>query len=195
MLQNLLLNATVYPLNTDSLYRFSYPIPMFVPFDTLPPASRIWIFQANRPFSSNELVRVEETLRLFTNEWAAHGSPLKTSFAVKYDQFIILAADETHESPSGCSIDSSVRILKSLERELGIQLFDRNLIAFKSSGVIELTPINELKQKFQDGTLKEETLTFNNVVTTKSALDREWLVPAGSTWLKRYITNELAKVK
>jgi hypothetical protein len=168
---------------------------MFVPFEILPRTSRIWIFQANRPFSVNELVRVEETLRLFTNEWSAHGAPLKTSFTVKYDHFIILAADETHESPSGCSIDSSVRVLKSLEKELEVQLFDRNLIAFKSGSAVELIPLQKLKQKFHEGTLNDQTLTFNNVVSTKSALEQEWLVPAGQTWLKRYIPNELAKVK
>jgi hypothetical protein len=168
---------------------------MFVPFDSLPDTSRVWIFQANRPFSPKELTRLEEALRRFTADWAAHGSPLKTSFVVKYDQFVILAADETHESPSGCSIDSSVHVLKSLEQELDVQLFDRNLIAFKTSDGIELIPLHELKRKFQDGILKEGTLTFNNVLTTKSALGSEWIVPAGDTWLKRYIPNALAKVK
>lgn len=168
---------------------------MFVTFDCLPPVSRVWIFQANRPFSADELIKIEATLRRFTDEWAAHGSPLKTSFAVKFGHFIILAADETHETPSGCSIDSSVRVLKSLEQDLGVRLFDRNLIAFKSDRGVDLIPLQDLKQKFQDGILNEGTLTFNNIVSTKSALQSEWLVPAGNTWLKRYIPNELAKVK
>src|SRR5918992_1402536 len=99
---------------------------MFVPFESLTPASRIWIFQANRRIARGELEVVKSNLREFTEEWAAHGSPLKTSFTIKFDQFIILAADETHESPSGCSIDGSVRVLKKLEQSLGIQLFDRN---------------------------------------------------------------------
>ena len=168
---------------------------MFVPFDLLPASSRIWIFQSNRPFSETELVQVGETLGDFAERWAAHGSPLKTSFAVKFNQFIILAADETHEAPSGCSIDSSVRVLESLEQAFGIDLFDRNQIAFRTTDGIRLIPMQHLKQKFQDGTLTEGTLTFNNLVSTKSALDHEWVVPAGNTWLKRYIPNELAKVK
>jgi hypothetical protein len=168
---------------------------MFVLFDSLPPTSRIWIFQSNRPFSETELEHVEETLRGFSEGWAAHGSPLKTSFAVKFNQFIILAADETHEAPSGCSIDSSVRTLKSLEQALGVQLFDRNKIAFRSGDTISLIATQQLKQKFHDGTLNEGTLTFNNLVDTKSALDKDWIVPAGNTWLRRYIPNELVKVK
>jgi hypothetical protein len=168
---------------------------MFVPFESLSPASRVWIFQANRPFTSDELNSVEASLRQFTEGWAAHGSALKTSFSIRYSQFIILAADETHEAPSGCSIDSSVRVLKALEHELGIQLFDRQQVAFKAGDRISLIALGELKQKFQEGFLNEESLTFNNLVATKSALEDSWVAPAGSTWLRRYIPAGLAKVK
>ena len=168
---------------------------MFVSFASLAPASRIWIFQANRPFAREELKLVENRLHQFTEEWAAHGVPLKTSFTVKFDQFIILAADDTHESPSGCSIDSSVRVLKELENALGIQLFDRDKVAFNPGKEIVLVPLGELKQKFQEGILNEETLAFNNLVSTKGEFEKSWVVPAGQTWLKRYIPNQLAKVK
>ena len=167
---------------------------MFVPFESLAPVSRIWIFQANRRLGPAELETVNSSLREFTGEWAAHGSPLKTSFTVKFDQFIILAADDTHESPSGCSIDSSVRVLKGLEQTLGIQLFDRNQVAFNLGGEVVLVSLRDLKQKFQEGILNQETLTFNNLVGTKSEFEKVWLLPAGDTWLRRYIPNELANV-
>jgi hypothetical protein len=168
---------------------------MFVPFESLIPASRIWIFQANRRLAPAELELVDSNLREFTEEWGAHGSPLKTSFTVKFEQFIILAADETHQNPSGCSIDSSVRVLKGLEQSLGIQLFDRNQVAFNVAGQVILVPLTDLKQKFQEGILNKETLTFNNLAGTKAELEKAWLVPAGLTWLRRYIPNELANVK
>lgn len=167
---------------------------MFVPFETLPPESRVWIYQSNRRFSHEELRIVEDRLRQFTGEWSVHGAPLNTSFKVGYDQFIILAADESQQDASGCSIDSSVRVLKTLEQEVGVQLFDRNLVAFKRGEEVTTITLKELKQKFTDGTLNEDTLTFNNLVTTRAALDDQWLVPVRQTWLKRYIPNVLAKV-
>ena len=63
---------------------------MFVPFQTLPPTSRIWIFQANRPLSSEEMALAEASLRDFTEEWNVHGHPLNTSFTIEFGQFIIL---------------------------------------------------------------------------------------------------------
>lgn len=168
---------------------------MFVPFASISPESRVWIFQADRTMTASESEIAESKLRGFADGWNAHGEPLKTSFTVKFDQFIILAADEDHHSPSGCSIDSSVRVLKEIEQAIGIQLFDRNQVAFKVEEKIVLVPIRDLKQKFHDGMLNEETLTFNNLVNTRLEVEGNWIVPAGKTWLKRYIPNELVKLK
>ena len=168
---------------------------MFVPFESLPATSRVWIFQADRPLTADEMPVVEVRLRQFTDEWAVHGTPFDTSYLIRFNQFIILAADESRQNASGCSIDSSVRVLKEIEGLLGVQLFNRNLIAFKSGDNVVLIPLNELKQNFQSGILNEGTLTFNNLVSVKGDLETSWLVPAGETWVKRYIPNTLAKVK
>ena len=168
---------------------------MFALFESLASDSRIWIFQANRPFTADELMIVNQRLREFTDGWVAHGSPLKTSYTIPFDHFIVLAADEAHQSASGCSIDSSVRVLKSLEQSFGMDLFDRNRVAFRIAGRIVLLPLRELKQKFQEGILNEDTLTFNNLVSTKSEFEHRWIIPAGETWLRRYLIDPLVKVK
>lgn len=167
---------------------------MYVPFETLPPEARIWIYQSNRPFSVGERRIVEDQLHQFSSEWSVHGMPLNTSYKVEYNQFIILGADEEHQNASGCSIDSSVRALKAIEEAVGVQLFDRNMVAFKRGEEVMTIPLKELKQKFTDGTLNEDSLTFNNLVSTRSAFDAQWLLPANQTWLKRYMPNPLAKV-
>lgn len=167
---------------------------MFVPFESLPPSSRVWIFQSHRPMTPQESEVVESQLRQFTEKWAAHGSPLKTSFTLKFNQFIVLAADESHHAASGCSIDSSVRVLRELEQSLGVQLFNRNLIAFKTGEHVSLVPLQDLKQKFTDGILNADSLTFNNLVATKAEFEQSWLSPVRQTWLKRYIPQEVIKV-
>lgn len=168
---------------------------MFVPFESLPPDARIWIFQSDRPLTADEKSLAEERLFEFTNEWAVHGNPFNTSYTIQHHHFIILAADESSQNASGCSIDSSVRVLKELEQQLGINLFDRNLIAFWADARVTLIPMKELKQKFESGILNEQSLAFNNLITTRGDLERTWLLPVGGTWLKRYVSNPLAKVK
>lgn len=168
---------------------------MFVPFESLPSTSRVWVFQASRCFSADEVKQVGELLRSFTDEWAVHGTPIDTSYSIRYNQFIILAADESQQAASGCSIDSSVRVLKNIEQQLGVELFNRNLVAFLRDDCVELVSLKDLKEKFSAGILNRDRLTFNNLVNTKRELERGWLVPAGETWLQRYIPNPLAKVR
>lgn len=167
---------------------------MFVPFESLPADARIWIFQAVRPFSEEERATVERHLRAFTDEWSVHGMPLATSFTIGFNQFIVLGADETEQTASGCSIDSSVRAVKELEQMLGINLFDRNLVAFKTEEGVMLLPTQKLKENFSSGILNADTLTFNNLVATKAAFDQRWITPVASTWLTRYLTGPVAKV-
>jgi hypothetical protein len=168
---------------------------MFVPFTSLPSSSRIWIFQANRPFTTEERQLAEARLRQFTEDWAVHGSPLDTSFDIRYDQFIILAADESQMSASGCSIDSSVRVMKEIAEQLQIDLFDRTQVAFLIAGRVQLMPVGNLKEKFSDGTLNRDTLAFNNLISSKATFEESWLSPAANTWLSRYLPREFEKVK
>jgi hypothetical protein len=162
---------------------------MFIPFDLISPLSRVWIYQASRSLTATEKERIAIYLKEFTENWAAHGQPLKSSFQIAHDRFVIIAADESQAMPSGCSIDASVRVIKEIENVLDIQLSDRNLVAFKNADGIALVALKELKEKYAEGTWNEGTLTFNNLVSVKGQLEAEWIVPAGNTWLKRYVAG------
>lgn len=160
---------------------------MYVPFESLAPTSRIWIYQSDKKFSEREKAIIEQHLKLFTERWSAHGQALRTSFDIRFDYFIVLAADQDHYAPSGCSIDDSVRTIQEIGQELGTDLFDRQKIAFKKDDGIQLVPLNLLKAKYEQGLWHERTLVFNNLVDTKAKLDDKWIITAGETWLKRYI--------
>jgi hypothetical protein len=163
---------------------------MFLQFDILPEHSRIWIYQANRAFNSSEASIISNELSAFTDGWVAHGIPLRSSFEIRFNQFVILAADENVQEASGCSIDDSVRKVKDLEQRIGVDLFDRKCIAFlKDKDVITL-PMNDLKGEYNKGVWDGGTLVFNNVITRKGELNTSWLIPAETTWLKRYLPRE-----
>ncbi|MCP4975889.1 MAG: ABC transporter ATPase, partial [Maribacter sp.] len=81
---------------------------MLVDFNVLPESSRVWIYQANRSFTSLELEELGGELDAFIQDWTAHGSDLKAGYEIRYKRFIILALDQTDTAASGCSIDASV---------------------------------------------------------------------------------------
>lgn len=163
---------------------------MFSPFKSLPDHSRIWIYQAKRKFNYQELAIISEVLSAFTEGWRVHGIPLSSSFEVRMDQFIILAADENSSGVSGCSIDDSVRTIKDLGNRLGLDLFDRTMVGIKKDGEIVTIHMADLQKKYYEGLWNKKTLIINNLIKQKGDLETHWLVPAEMTWLKRYLPSE-----
>lgn len=162
---------------------------MFAPFETLEDSARIWIYQAGRRFTETEKNTISDTLTTFTHSWVAHGNPLKTSFAILYDQFIVLAADENFNEASGCSIDSSVRVIRQLDQQFSLDLFDRTKIGFLKGEQLEMIPLHELPRALAQGQWKSDSMFFNNVLSTKGQLRNGWITPANQTWLKRYLVK------
>src|SRR5689334_8638333 len=113
---------------------------MYVPFDSLEDSARVWIYQAGRRMTETEKNTISETLSAFTHQWVAHGNPLKTSYKIFHDQFIVLAADENFEQASGCSIDGAVRTVQQIDKEFKLNLFDRTQVAFLNDSI---TVINQ----------------------------------------------------
>ena len=93
--------------------------------DNFHPDSRVWIYQASRLFTLAEALAIEELLNEFTAAMEKSGSPVKGAAYLFFGQFIILMADETATGVSGCSTDSSVRLIKDIEQRFKVNMFDR----------------------------------------------------------------------
>jgi hypothetical protein len=162
---------------------------MYVQFQTLPDHSRIWIYQSSRELSNKEKEAAEEALKSFCESWVAHHQPLKTSFTIEHNRFIILATDEDYHLPSGCSIDSSVKALKKLQSGLGVDFFDRTNIAFYKSDKVVTYALAQLKSLFESRELNGSTMTFDNLVPSKGDLVGRWKTPVEKTWLAKYLSK------
>ncbi len=147
-------------------------------------SSRVWIYQSSRLFSISEALQIEEMLNEFVGSWHSHGAAVKGYANLFYGQFIILMADETASGVSGCSTDSSVRLMKSIEQKFRIQLFDRLLLAFLIEGKVQLLPISQLDFAAENQFISRDTIYFNNTVQTKKELEEKWLLPLKESWLK-----------
>lgn len=154
-------------------------------FSELSSDSKIWIYQSDRFFTTEEAAFAEKKLADFVQNWKSHGQPVKAAGNILHNLFIVLAADES-ESPSGCSIDSSVHFLKELEQELNINLFNRSALALFTDGNISFVSLNKIKEAISQGTITKETLFFDNLVKNLSSFRNEWLVPFKSSWTARY---------
>jgi hypothetical protein len=147
-------------------------------------SSRVWIYQSSRLFTISEALQIEEMLHEFVGSWHSHGVAVKGYANLFYGQFIILMADETASGVSGCSTDSSVRLMKSIEQKFRVQLFDRLLLAFLIEGKVQLLPLSQLDFAEENKFISRDTIYFNNTVQTKKELEEKWLLPLKESWLK-----------
>lgn len=167
---------------------------MYIPFEDLPPSSRVWVYQADRSFSVQEEKIISETLAKFCSLWQAHGDPLRTSFKIEFNRFVILCVDESSAGASGCSIDGSVRVIKELGGQLNIDFFDRTKIAFLNHGEIETHALNQLKSLFASAQLKPTALMFNTLVATKAEWEAKGKVTAEKSWIVKYFPKDALSV-
>jgi hypothetical protein len=92
-----------------------------------PEQSRIWIYQADRILSQTEQAWFLEQLEVFMPTWANHGKQLTSTAFIVNDCQIVFVVNEAMIGASGCSIDSSVRFIKQIGSELGVDFFNRFL--------------------------------------------------------------------
>lgn len=155
--------------------------------------SRVWVYQSSRAFIEREEKEVNEQLHQFYTQWQSHGEPVKGWAKLLFNQFIVFMADETASQVSGCSTDSSVRIVKSIERQYEVNMFDRMVLTFLVNGKSQMLPVNQVQYALDKGYIQKDTPLFNNTVLTKQELLTNWLIPLEESWLSRRIQfNESA---
>jgi hypothetical protein len=151
-------------------------------------ASRVWIYQCNRAFLISEAFEIEEMMENFVESWNSHGAKVKGYANLLFGQFIVLMADETAAGVSGCSTDSSVRLIKAVEEKFKVDMFNRQNLAFIVKEKIQTIPLAQLKYAFDNNFINAETIYFNNLVGNKEALLKEWMVPLKDSWLKTRVS-------
>ena len=165
---------------------------MYIPFNEINLSARVWIYQANRKFSDEEVGILTETLKAALEGWEAHGHPLTASGKIFEHRFVVIAVDESKELPSGCSIDKSVHWLQEIGARLSVDFFDRSLAYLDDNNNVETIPVLKIKQAVTDQIITPYTTIFDNQVATKAQWMKRWKIPASDSWLSRYFSAQTA---
>ena len=161
---------------------------MYLPFEQMPDFSRVWIYQADQKLTAADEQLLRERMQQFCEGWNTHGNLMPTSFELIESQILILAVDESKLGASGCSIDSSVRILRELEIDLNINLTDQGKISVKKAGEMKVISALGVKSKVISGEIDLETEVINPLIRTKADLQNLWQ-PVRNSWLNKYFPN------
>ena len=153
--------------------------------DDFADSSRVWIYQSSRLFFISEALEMEDMLNEFAANWKSHGTPVKGFANLFFGRFVVLMADETATGVSGCSTDSSVHLIKSIEEKYKVQMFDRQNLAFIVKDKIELLPLSQLEYAVENNFINADTLYFNNTVLSKKEMIEKWIIPVKDSWLAK----------
>jgi hypothetical protein len=159
---------------------------MLVPFENLPPESKIWIYQSNRKFTDDEFSEIETSVQDFITNWAAHGTSLEASYLLKYNRFIIFAVNQEVQVATGCSIDKSVQFIQDLEQKYNVDLLDKMNVTFKNGEFVAHKTLIEFKKMAKDKAVTGNTIVFNNLVNNIEEFNDSWEVAAEDSWHSRF---------
>lgn len=144
--------------------------------------SRIWIYQSDRVLNPEEEQGIQQKLDDFTSQWLAHGHQLAAYGEIRHRQFLILSVDEQVAGATGCSIDKSVYLMKEIEKEFCIGLFDRFRIAYRDGDQVINCSKTEFEERLIKGELNSDTIVFNNMISSRKDLDISWEVAMKDSW-------------
>ena len=155
------------------------------------PQSKVWIYQSNRKFTAAEAEAIQQKLDEFTIQWKAHGQQLKAKGEIYYNFFIVLTVDQDTASATGCSIDSSVRLMKEIETAYGVDLFDRFNMAYKLDGEVHVATKEDFETLITIKSITDQTIVFNNLVQTLAEFEQKWEVKLEDSWHKMIFAEQL----
>ncbi len=154
-------------------------------FAQLPDRAELWVYGFARPLSPDEQQLVRERVESFLPSWVSHGAPVKASYQLVEDRFVLLAA-VCSSGISGCSIDSSVGMFKQLQVE-GLDALQRALVFYRDpDGKIQSLPYHDFQQRVDNGDLGPQTPVFDTTVRSLADLRRgAFELPFAQSWHAR----------
>lgn len=156
-------------------------------YKSYPGTAKAWVYQSNRLMDEDEVNYVKVVLDEFTSAWESHGKMLKASFEVIDNLFVVLFVDEDGDTMCGRAQDASVKLMKELESQLELTLLDRMVQAYKKDGKVVPVSMAELTELIEQKEVTEDTIVYNNTITTKKDFDSAWEVPVKDSWHKQLL--------
>lgn len=151
-------------------------------FNQMPPNAKVWIYASDRIISPNELALINKKAIPFVTNWTAHNNQLKAEFAVLFNVFLVFMVDEGVHEISGCGIDKLTHLIREIDAETNLNLFNRlGIQLLQNNEVVCHSKTYALNSLFTEP-LNPSIKAFNNQVTTKLQFDQGWIIPLENAW-------------
>ncbi len=158
---------------------------MIVPFNEIPKESKVWIFPSSRKFYKQESPEVKKSIEDFLQGWGSNN--FNVAFEIKYDRFIVIAADDTKKSLAIDIHYDLTLFIQELEQKYTIILLDRINVCYKQGEFVQYKDLKEFKKMIKAKGVSQKTIVFNNMITTVDEYEYDWEINIMDSWLGRFL--------
>ena len=152
-----------------------------------PDNAKVWIYQSSKYLDADDIAYLKVELDDFVTEWESHGNMLKATFEIVYDLFVVIVVDEEGDRMCGTAQDNSVKLMKKLGAQLEVDFLDRMTQSYKKGEKVEIVKMNDFSDLLAKKEIDENTIVYNNMITTKYDFDHNWEVPLKNSWHKQLL--------
>lgn len=149
-------------------------------------AEKIWIYVLSRELNSSEMQQFTSNCETFVGSWTAHDVKLEASFEIHKNRLLIMKVDESAYNASGCSIDKLMRFVQQQEKELGLELLNRFLVALEINDSLMIVHSSKIKELLSNFVISEHTPVYDTTITSSVELG-QWKKSLKNTWLSKYL--------
>ncbi len=148
----------------------------------LPDNAKIWIFQANRDFSTEEKNEIEKALSKFINGWKAHGADLSADFSLPYNRFIVVGVDENQTLATGCSIDKLTHLIRLFDKKFNLELLNRMLVSMYEDNKVTSMSLSDFKDRLRNNQISDSVEVFNTAISNYFDFKSNFITPLANSW-------------
>jgi hypothetical protein len=167
-----------------------------IAFNNLPDEARLWIFNTDMPLDDQQIAQADTALGRFLEQWTAHRIDVPSGFEIREKRFILIGADTRTTGTAGCSIDSMMAFMRSLQQELGVTIIDAPDVCYRDETGVQCVSRNRFTELSTAEEVTTDTTVFDNTVTSVRDLrEGHWEKPARASWHGRAFDLKEAEVK
>ena len=164
---------------------------MFIPFNKIGDDSRCWVYQVDKKITSLEKKFIEKKIQYFCETWTSHNAPIKSSFIIDLDYYILLFADGQETNISGCAIDEQRKIIEKISEELKIKISTYNKIGVFINNKLIFLSKKEIIDRINKYEMSSNSEIINITIKNKKEYQKKWIRTIKESWMKNILTKKI----
>ncbi|MDA1027853.1 MAG: hypothetical protein O3B41_02205 [Bacteroidetes bacterium] len=161
-------------------------------FPSLDSDSKLWVFVADHPMSTQDKAALTAEIASFMHSWSSHGRKVIADFQIVDRQILLLSAMVEQGEISGCGIDKSLHVLEQFAAQNNFSWLGHLSIIYRdTSGTLQIVSRSDFRVMARSGAVTAATTVFDTSISLLSELrNGDFERSAGTSWHGRVFQLE-----